>query len=85
MDEDANTREDLRLPEGKLGQDIEKRFNNGEVFDVSISVMCLDLTCFQYQRFEALRQDDMNEFFYLLHLILAYSFEYVIVHELSRR
>lgn len=35
MDDNGETREDLRVPEGDLGKDIEKKFNNGEQFMVS--------------------------------------------------
>lgn len=36
MDDNGDTREDLRVPEGDLGKEIEKKFNNGEQFMVSL-------------------------------------------------
>ncbi|KAK2826510.1 hypothetical protein Q5P01_020724 [Channa striata] len=36
MDDNGETREDLRVPEGDLGKDIETRFNSGEQFMVSV-------------------------------------------------
>ena len=35
LDDGGETREDLKLPEGELGQDIEKRHGNGDSFLVS--------------------------------------------------
>lgn len=35
MDDNGETREDLRVPEGDLGKEIEKKFNSGEQFLVS--------------------------------------------------
>lgn len=34
MDDNGETREDLRVPDGDFGKDIEKKFNNGEQFMV---------------------------------------------------
>ncbi|XP_032356977.1 eukaryotic translation initiation factor 5A-2 isoform X1 [Etheostoma spectabile] len=36
MDDGGNTREDLKLPDNELGKEIEKRFDNGETFMVSV-------------------------------------------------
>ncbi|XP_070698215.1 eukaryotic translation initiation factor 5A-2 [Pempheris klunzingeri] len=36
MDDNGETREDLRVPEGDMGKEIEKKFNNGEQFMVSV-------------------------------------------------
>ncbi|XP_037097326.1 eukaryotic translation initiation factor 5A-2 [Syngnathus acus] len=36
MDEAADTRDDLRLPEGDLGKEIEKKMQNGEEFFVTV-------------------------------------------------
>lgn len=34
MDDGGDTREDLRVPTGDLGKEIEKKFSNGEQFMV---------------------------------------------------
>jgi translation initiation factor 5A len=36
MDESGNTREDLRLPEGDTGTDIQTRFDAGEELLISV-------------------------------------------------
>ncbi|XP_049596935.1 eukaryotic translation initiation factor 5A-2 [Syngnathus scovelli] len=36
MDDTGNTRDDLRLPEGDLGKEIEKRVQNGDEFYVTV-------------------------------------------------
>ncbi|XP_030299134.1 eukaryotic translation initiation factor 5A-2 [Sparus aurata] len=36
MDDSGDTREDLKLPEGDLGQDIEKKHDNGDNFLVTV-------------------------------------------------
>lgn len=36
MDDNGETREDLKLPDGDLGKEIEKRFTNGDQFMVSV-------------------------------------------------
>lgn len=43
MDDNGETREDLRVPDGDLGKDIEKKYNNGEQFMVSF--YALDWKC----------------------------------------
>lgn len=35
MDDGGATREDLKLPEGDIGKEIEKKFDNGDNFMVS--------------------------------------------------
>lgn len=39
MDDGGDTREDLKLPEGDLGKEIERRFTNGDQFMVSFCML----------------------------------------------
>ncbi|XP_060919851.1 eukaryotic translation initiation factor 5A-2 [Labrus mixtus] len=36
MDDNGDTREDLKVPDNEVGKDIRKRFSNGETFMVSV-------------------------------------------------
>lgn len=36
MDDNGETREDLKLPDNDLGKEIERRFTNGDQFMVSV-------------------------------------------------
>ena len=40
MDDNGETREDIKLPEGDLGKEIQNRFDNGENFLVSLEKCC---------------------------------------------
>lgn len=39
MDDNGETREDLKLPDNDLGKEIERRFTNGDQFMVSSCVL----------------------------------------------
>lgn len=39
MDDNGETREDLKLPDSDLGKEIERRFTNGDQFMVSSCVL----------------------------------------------
>ena len=36
MDDSSDTRNDIKLPDGELGQEIKTKFENGETFKVTI-------------------------------------------------